>query len=635
MDKKSNKFNHLAKFTDALKIGAISGLILGFAEGLALAINIIKDNEKNFLFIASAFKFLNIPIVIYSLFLLSANLIIYILIKAITKYVSPKFQFVLRKDFFIWINIAIIGCIPAGIWWNINFRGPFTHKHALIGDLVIIIFFLLISLAIILVSKKFKPHEALFKRINKKKINLFILVWISVIIIAFIVPFIYSEAPKNGDNINVLLIIIDALRADHLGCYGYEKNTSPAIDKLANKGAIFLNTIAQWPSSTASHASIFTSTYPHTHQCFPNGAKLNSNLKTIAELLKKNGYSTTAFIDNPLISKRANFNQGFDSFYSRNRFYLKNVSPKFIFHSINIVRIFDKVLHRNMITMFALDWLKRNHKQQFFLVLQYIEPHSPYFAHSEIDLNKNNYKAHNSLSQRDENIKNEAGEHKISLYDGEIAYADLQIKKIIENLNHLAILDKTLIIITADHGENLLDHQPYFAHKNLYDSSIRIPLIFYYEKKINPIKIEKVVESVDIVPTILNILDIAPIKQFEGKSLYPYSCNSASYATSAGFSEEITPDLRKVCIRTHDWKLIINFKKSSAPEELYNIKEDTSERKIIQNNEKVSAILRKKLLHWLRQSERAEKYFLKFDPLPTRKLSRETLKMLRSLGYID
>jgi len=431
------------------------------------------------------------------------------------------------------------------------------------------------------------------------------------------------------------LIIVDALRADHLGCYGYYRNTSPAIDELADNGVIFSNCLAQWPTSTPSHASIFTSTYPHTHLCFQNGAKLNSNMITIAEVLRKQGYLTAAFIANSLISKGNNFSQGFDFFHSSNYFDLSNFSPKFIFHSLSIMRILDKALKINTITIFTLDWFERNQKEKIFLVMQYIEPHRPYVSHEGFDFQQHDIRNHSSSKHGNRDINDIDAKRRVALYDGEIAYIDAEIRKIIDKLDELGTLDNTVIIITADHGENLFDHKPYFRHSTLYDSSIKIPLIFYLKDKIEPIKINEVVESIDIAPTILELLDIPSVKQYEGKSLLPNIRGFSPPLSFHGFSEEIKPHIRKVCIRTQDWKLIMNFEKDDVTEEFYNVQEDPFEKRNIVDNEGVSAILREELIQWIRGSKNTEKYFLKFEQLPKTIFTKKTLRDLKSLGYIN
>jgi arylsulfatase A-like enzyme len=311
------------------------------------------------------------------------------------------------------------------------------------------------------------------------------------------------------------------------------------------------------------------------------------------------------------------------------------MSPQFIFHSIGVVRIFDKILKRNEITMPCLDWLERNHQEKFFLVLQYLEPHEPYVPHAGFSFQEQeDAKTYNDAKKADKEIENKEIRQKISLYDGEIAYTDYQIKKIMDKLEQLEILDNTLIVITADHGENLYDHQPYFHHSDLYESSIKVPLIFYCKRRIKPIKITEVVESIDVVPTIMELLNLPAIKQGEGKSLFHHLSGSGSNTVSVGFSEQISRTSRKICIRTDEWKLIINFEKNRDQEKLYNIKKDPQERKIIRDNEEILNSLRAKLLQWIGLSEKAEEYFLQFKSLPKKKFSKETLKKLKSLGYI-
>jgi arylsulfatase A-like enzyme len=490
----------------------------------------------------------------------------------------------------------------------------------------------------VMVLEKFGIYDHVRKSVKKIKVPLVLLIWIGLFVVSLFFPNPSVLSWKKGRDINVVLVVIDALRADHLGCYGYPLPTSPFIDKLAKNGAIFLNTLAQWPTSTPSHASLLTSTYPHTHECFPNGAFLRGQFITIAEILKKYGYSTAAFIRNPLISRLNNFDQGFNSFYSHKSHYFKNMTFKYILHNINLVKILDRVLNpnRNYITMFSLDWLEENRAEKFFLFLQYFAPHSPYKSHAGFEFLGNNYKVENKLvdEERKEEFSAKQIKEYLSFYDSEIGYVDSEINKIVKKLEELDILDNTLIIITADHGENLNSHKPYFRHADLYDSSIKIPLIFYFSEYLMPIEISGCVESIDVVPTILEFLEIPSIKQFQGKSLFPYMTGSEPEPPLVGYSEEIDPVIRRVCSRTSEWKFILEFQKDEIYEELYNVKNDPAERQAISDNPKMSEIQREQLVQWIKQSDKAVNYFLRFVDFKEKKYSKETLKILRSLGYI-
>lgn len=441
--------------------------------------------------------------------------------------------------------------------------------------------------------------------------------------------------PKKYNRPNVVLISLDTLRADHLGCYGYSRNTSPNIDRIARNGTIFKNAIAQAPWTAPSHISLFTSTYPIQHgvESYSNLRKLSRRFVTLAERLKESGYITAGFTGGAFMSGEIGFDRGFD-----------------VYNDIS-----NKKGDIKYSSGYVFDWLSQNYKEKFFLFIhcfdihQYNppEPYNKLFCpnyQGKIKPSKELvFKINDSYGGFFETLSKEDVEFIISLYDGAIAYVDSFIGKLVEKLKEHNIYDRTIIIITSDHGEAFNEHGKTGHGFILYDELIRIPLVMKGPGIPKKMEIEQTVRQIDIMPTILELLDIhlnnegrllenrqfikflnflkktkqkpvfkkTPLnklcsfiidsfekEKIQGKSLVPLingkeKTNLYAFTTS-GFTELVS-------VRTNEWKLILKQEtdekrlreildehKMSGHEkllaewkgknELYNIKKDPFER---------------------------------------------------------
>ncbi|MBN2310122.1 MAG: sulfatase [Candidatus Hydrogenedentes bacterium] len=300
---------------------------------------------------------------------------------------------------------------------------------------------------------------------------------------------------------NLIIISVDTLRPDHLGCYGYERDTSSAIDSLAEDGTVFLNAYAQRALTWPSLASIMTSTYPITHGIRTNGLMLADEQPALAAVLQGQGYRCVALLAN---APQQNW-QGFEE----------------------VKWLYDKPL-----TDYAIEQIRTLRDEKFFLWLFYVAPHAPYeppegygglfdpeytgpidgSAETLAAIGKDRV----DLSPADLN-------HIVSLYDGEIAFVDDQIQRVLDELRAQGLLDDSLIVFTSDHGEDMYDHNYYFDHMaSVYDSSLRIPLMFRLPGTIPAgARLDPLVESIDIAPTILELLGIRAPRAFQGDSLVP------------------------------------------------------------------------------------------------------------------
>jgi len=444
---------------------------------------------------------------------------------------------------------------------------------------------------------------------------------------------------------NVIFILIDTLRPDHLGCYGYSRNTSPNIDGLANQGILFKNTIAQAPWTKPSVASFFTSTLPSTHGVTWRGRNetLPKSMLTLAEVLKQNGYRTAAFSDNPHITRSNGFDQGFDTFVENYSFLKGNAEP---------------------LTNKMLTWLRENAQEKHFIYIHYLDPHDPYQApgtyrdmflnKKEIDVSKTvkrgNTYVLNGESHLDRRMKEKLKSihpqdyplptplhiskkelnYLIGLYDGEIRYVDYQVGRIISVLKELKTYDKTTIIISSDHGEEFLEHGMFRHGYHLYDEIIKVPLIIispHFNK--TPLEIKTPVNLIDLMPTLLDLLNLPFPGSMQGKSIIPL-INQGKKAEPLSISETSWKGARAQSVSLSEWKHINDIRNERI--ELYNLGEDSGEKNNLYLKEDEKA---EKLSHLLSNIISKAQPVTEKSKDKGKQLEKKQLDKLESLGYIQ
>lgn len=313
----------------------------------------------------------------------------------------------------------------------------------------------------------------------------------------------------GGDLPNILLITIDTLRADHLSSYGYHKQTSPRIDRLAAEGIRFKRAHTVIPLTGPSHLSMFTGRYPQEHGARINGTAppKNSRWLLLPQILRRFGYRSSAFVSAwPLIGRLTQLHRWFDD-------YDQEMTNKY------------DVVHASReapdVTRSASQWLRRNHEEPFFLWTHYFDPHAPYELHSEFtDLPSSGQK-----KQGPEPIDIEmAG--RIRKYDSEIAFTDFHVGALLDEIDRLGLRDSTLVVLTADHGEGL-GELGYVGHGRRLDEGIaRVPLIVRYPGTVPAGRaIAEPVTLLDLAPTLLDLTGISKLAgndrpwSFAGRSL--------------------------------------------------------------------------------------------------------------------
>lgn len=320
---------------------------------------------------------------------------------------------------------------------------------------------------------------------------------------------------------SVVVVVIDTLRADHLGAYGYPRPTSPNLDRLASTGYVFDSAIAQSSWTTPSVGSLFTSTYPSVHGAVTFTASLPPSLETLADVFRRRGYQTAGISANFVhVTRAKGFAAGFDSFAELKHAPAAGEEPLLLGNvPANAAEITDA----------ALGWLERRGRGPFFLYLHYMDPHSSYQPPVEYRELFGAAGYAGPVDGSTEQIKRVArGEmplgpddrqRLIDLYDGEIAFADEQVGRLFRSLEESGAADDAYVVVLSDHGEEFLDHGRLFHGSTLYRESIRVPLIVRPPGGATDARrIRAVVGLVDVGPTLLALTGEPDARPTQGRS---------------------------------------------------------------------------------------------------------------------
>lgn len=444
----------------------------------------------------------------------------------------------------------------------------------------------------------------------------------------------YKDIGSNTKaDINVLLIVIDALRADHLGCYGYERNTSPHLDAFAKEGVLFKNCYVPSSWTKPSIASLLTSLYPSTHGAISWGSALPGEVTSLAEIFKREGYVTYSYVANPNLKTIFNFNQGFDFFddyLMRDKLYyaalrnlqanlpvLKKITRKeFLFSDRDNIRLANARI---------IPWLEAYKSNNFFMYLHYMDPHDPYSPSPPYD-------------KMYPYVKGDSNSENISLYDGEIRFADEYIGRLFEKLKSLGVYDKSLIVITSDHGEAFGEHNDKRHGHTVYNELLKVPLIIKYPGSAGAnVRIEKQVRIIDIMPTILEVAHIPCDINLEGSSLLTllHGKRQMNFCEYIYVELDYNDNVMQGLIKNNEWKYIFTKKsilrnvEKMGQEELYNLIEDPGELNNLREQKRmILNVMRNKIDFYKRHCEK-----MAIRPSQA-ELDHETIQNLKSLGYL-
>lgn len=456
--------------------------------------------------------------------------------------------------------------------------------------------------------------------------------------------------PEPGVTPNVILVSIDSLRPDHLGCYGYERETSPHIDALAKEGALFESAIASSPWTLPSHMAIFTSLPDLVHGVDQNGLRLAVETPLLAHVLREAGYATAGFYSGPYLHPAFGFDRGFDE-YTNCTSYPKAASapisdvltPSRETQIASMEDVTGPRIHEEVSR-----WIeKRELEKPFFLFIHYWDVHfdytppPPYDAlfdpdysgeadFGELEFNKG---IHRGMDPRDL-------QHLIALYDGEIRWTDEWIGRLEGLLRKEGLLDRTLLVITSDHGEEFFEHGEKGHQKSLFDEVLRVPLILRLPGKVPPgIRSATQVRTLDIFPTILELAGVDLPPGPLGRSLVPLLAGGAGKARGdilpPAFSElTMGPEGRNFrSLRTRSWKLIRDLRTGNAS--FYDLRVDPGEASpILAGEDPRAGEAAERLGKLARALEALEASLPKGPSGRIRELDPEVRERLRSLGYI-
>src|SRR5580704_4746449 len=285
--------------------------------------------------------------------------------------------------------------------------------------------------------------------------------------------------------LNVVLITIDTLRADHLGCYGYKQIKTPNIDGLAADGVRFDRAFAVVPVTLPSHSSMLTGTYPMLSGMHDfSGNKLSPVQPTLASVLKQAGYQTGAVVGAAVLDSRFGLNQGFDFYYDH-----------FEFSRLDEANLDLMERPGNVVADVALDWLAKNSSKKFFLWMHLYDPHFPYHPPEPY-----------------------SHEYATQPYDGEIAFADEQVGRLLRYLKEKGLYQNTIIVLCGDHGESLGEHGEKTHGFFIYNATMHVPLIIRLPE--NGVRtVADPVSLVDLMPTVLGAVGLEIPPQVQGRSL--------------------------------------------------------------------------------------------------------------------
>jgi arylsulfatase A-like enzyme len=402
---------------------------------------------------------------------------------------------------------------------------------------------------------------------------------------------------------NIVLIGIDSLRADHMSCYGYPRQTTPHIDRFAQGGTLFERTYSAYIPTTSGYTAMLTGMDVVTSQvvALRHKGPLRPEVRTLPEILRDNGYNTTCvgFRGNPAA-------RGFDNYIDFTGWGSWNEGRS------------PKAENLNQVAIPELDRLAKGRKP-FFLFLRHMDPHAPYLPPAPYERmfyhgNETDPKNHSMdpvmsfkpfcdffASWMPPKISDK--DYVIAQYDGAVAYMDAAIQTIFTSLEAQGILDETIVVINSDHGETLYDHDCYFDHHGLYDQTLHVPLIIRYPGKVPAGKrVPGYNRHQDLVPTLMELTGIEPGIQFDGQSLLPMARGEVASHDAEFYITECTW-MRKHGWRTPEWKLIVALEPDfhfKPAVELYNLVQDPGENHNVADEcPDVVALLRGRMEAWL------------------------------------
>jgi len=479
---------------------------------------------------------------------------------------------------------------------------------------------------------------------------------------------IAATGSSDDSRPNVLLISIDTLRADRVSAYGHDVPTTPRLDRLASEGILFARTASVSSFTTPAHASMMTGLFPGVHgaayqRSNPSAFVIHEILPDVpmlAEILSEEGYETAGFVASPMVGSQFGFNRGFGHFdeeYDR----LRSGRGRFLSWTL-LFRVMRRggVLHdrdvdsergADEVNARALAWWSgREADRPFFMFVHYYDPHAPYEPPAGHDPGGNPDPSlanldMNALLRREYTLTEKARQDVLSLYDAEIHAVDARVGEILDRLEEAGDLERTLVIVTSDHGESFGEHGHWGHNMFLYEDLLGIPFIVRPPGGLDGGRVveEVVAQPTDILPTVLSRIGVRPPDGTQGRDLSRY-LGAGGAEPPAGLDSPLLAfaDLERnvnwgarwgahldrdlASARADRWKYILS---STGEEELYDLETDPGETQNLVRQERDT-------LHSMR--ELLESWRSTLDPAGARgapSMDEGVIESLRSLGYVQ
>jgi arylsulfatase A-like enzyme len=435
-------------------------------------------------------------------------------------------------------------------------------------------------------------------------------------------------ARSEPTRFNVLVVLIDTLRADHLGAYGYDRPTSPHIDALARDGVLFEEALAQASWTRPATASIMTGVDPPVHGAVGLRYGFRPDVPTLAEALHAAGYATAAFVTNVNVAGRFGFARGFDRYE-----YLPEDENSPTLH-----------VSAEVLVARARAWLDgQDPARPFFLYLHATDPHAPYappdaLARTWVPGGTCGPEARRLLEagKRDPTaIGPEQRAVLIGCYDAEIAYTDAQVGVLIDDLARRHLLDRTVVVVVADHGEEFLDHQGFEHGRTLFEEQLRIPLVIRFpDASRRGRRVAARARQIDVLPTVLDSLGLPIPAEVRGRSLLgAIDANEPAGAVDSYAQTRLgARDLES--LTTERWKVVQGHRQRDLSAQAFDLARDPEERiDRLRERPLLGTYARESLAAWLADLPRSSDPAA--VPAAPPEADAETLRRLRALGYVE
>jgi arylsulfatase A-like enzyme len=438
-----------------------------------------------------------------------------------------------------------------------------------------------------------------------------------------------------AENANLVICVIDAARADHVGCYGYPRGTTTNIDALAQESLLFREHFSQYASTKPSVASLFTSQHADTHLAYEN-RPIDDATFTLAKGLHAAGFETVMFSSNPNAAPAMGLGLDFDEVYDQ-----KDVEP--------LVKHWEKFTLPNPLLTLIEGWLKRRHRERFFAYIHFDPPHQPYLQPPEMTRLFAGKRAPNFVPGH---FEFPVGDRKtlesyahpplpewINLYDANLRFADWAVGELTRLLRETGALDNTVLIITSDHGEAFGEHGYLWHERGVYDELVHIPLLIRMPGTPRN-DFTALTQTIDLLPTIFDLYGIAyPSRGIQGTSLLPLIAGLEDTVHDHVISRS-DGQPPSYLVRSQNWSLILWG--NGTWRALYSVRSDPGQRRnVLADHPGVAKTMLGQFRRFARTQRRPPLEFLDpgIRPLPLPEtgnapLTAEDQKRLRALGYL-